>query len=124
MNYHVYIRLSHFIDARVTEMENDDGNMEEGIFIPFRKNKITKGKKAIVAKLMAVEIKKNLYASSHILLPYWGKGDELDKRREKFGYAPVVGYVRPVFNYKNKICDFRNLAGEKQIEKILGKDEH
>lgn len=120
MNYHVYLRLSHFIDARVTEMENEDGKMEEGIFIPFRKNRITKGKKAINAKLIAVEIKKNLYASSHILFPFWGKGEELDKRREKFGYAPVVGYLRPVFNYRNKICDFRNLASEYQIEKKLG----
>lgn len=120
MNYHVYLRLSHFIDARVTEMENEDGKMEEGIFIPFRKNRITKGKKAISAKLIAVEIKKNLYASSHILFPFWGKGEELDKRREKFGYAPVVGYLRPVFNYRNKICDFRNLASEYQIEKKLG----
>lgn len=37
-NYEMRIKLSNFIDSRIAEMEDDNGIMEKGIFIPIEKN--------------------------------------------------------------------------------------
>lgn len=37
-NYEMRLKLSNFIDSRIVEMEDDNGVMEKGIFIPIEKN--------------------------------------------------------------------------------------
>ena len=101
MNYLLKIRLSHFNDAQVIRYDGLDGKTEEGIFIPFRKNRIRKTKRAIIMNFFVRETKNNLYGESHIVFPYWGKGDELHKFRTRFGNAPIIGTLKPFFKVTN-----------------------
>lgn len=42
MNYELRLILTKFIEAQVTKLENADGNLEEGIFIPIERNGLYK----------------------------------------------------------------------------------
>lgn len=114
------MRLSHFIDARVIEMENADGVMEEGVFIPIKKNGIRKRKTCISVGLIASELKRNTFSYSHCIRPYWGKGKEWWKQLAQHGYYPqILGNMRPAFEKKRTIADLYNLADDKILDKIL-----
>ena len=120
MRYYISLRLSHFIDARVIEMENADGVMEEGVFIPIKKNGIRKRKTCISVGLIASELKRNTFSYSHCIRPYWGKGKEWWKQLAQHGYYPqILGNMRPAFEKKRTIADLYNLADDKILDKIL-----
>lgn len=38
MNYELALKLSNFIDARIADVEDNDGNMEQCLVIPMEKN--------------------------------------------------------------------------------------
>lgn len=40
-NYEIMLHLSSYIDSKIIEVENDEGELEEGIFIPIAKNAIS-----------------------------------------------------------------------------------
>ena len=120
MRYYISLKLSHFIDARVIEMENADGVMEEGVFIPIKKNGIRKRKTCISVGLIASELKRNTFSYSHCIRPYWGKGKEWWKQLAQHGYYPqILGNMHPAFEKKRTIADLYNLADDKILDKIL-----
>ena len=123
MRYYISLKLSHFLDARVTEMENADGVMEEGIFIPLKKNGIKKRRSSISVGLWASELKRNTFSYSHCLRPYWGKGREWWKQLAQHGYYPqILGNMRPVYEKKRTIANLHNLADDKILDNILNKE--
>ena len=120
MKYYISLKLSHFIDARVIEAENADGVMEEGVFIPIKKNGIRKRKTCISVGLFASEVKRNTFTNSHCIRPYWGKGKEWWKQLSQHGYYPqILGNMRPVYEKKRTIANLYNLADDKILDKIL-----
>lgn len=122
MDYLVSIKLSHLIDVKITEMEDENGRLEEGIFIPFKKNRIRKGNTAIRLNLIAREKKRSVYGFSHFITPNWGKGKELQDRIQKFGLAPFVGDMKPCLMRKRGFVLFRDVVNNHYIDDVLEKN--
>lgn len=123
MNYVVRINVSHLIDTQVIEVEDYDGNKEEGIFIPFKKNRIHKGKKHISLTALALEADRNTFGQSHFLIPYWGKYKEYLKRKATFGNPPYIGTMMPNRHKKNNIVNYNAMIGDDYISNILSKNK-
>lgn len=122
MDYMVGLKLSHLIDVKITEMEDSNGKMEEGIFIPFKKNNIRKGKTSIMMSMIAREKKRSVFGFSHFLVPYWGKGETLQNRIKKFGVAPFIGQMRPCSFKKKGFVLFRDMVNNDYIDEVLEKN--
>ena len=123
MDYSVKLRLSHLIDVQVLSLPNKDGKEEEGIFIPFKRNRIFKGQKSITLTLMAREKKLNTFGDSHFLVPYWGRKEELERRMEQFGEVPFVGVMKPMKYSRTRIVTYNNTANKDYLDEILNKDK-
>lgn len=102
LNYNLTFNLTKFLGSRVVDMENQDGFMERGVFIPLDMNGLHVTKRgnvnayAFVSERMGISVD----GSSHYLrlkVP-----QEALKEINKLGYElPYIGCMKP-FNHTTK----------------------
>lgn len=116
-NYEALLKLTNFVDARVQEVEDGDGNRESCVVIPLEKNCLKVSKSGhVYAKMFVSE--KAIYAGdgySHYLqlkvsLKDVGKFSDL-------GYkTPYLGRMRPSYYSKKHQADDK--YGYNKVKKL------
>lgn len=105
--------LSAYIDAKVIEVENDEGIMEEGVFIPIAKNAITVDAKTKFISSWCYMTERHLRNWSHYLKLKVDKTakSELDKLGIKppyLGWAKVNRKMLPYHQQNDKVQNISN----------------
>lgn len=99
MNNKLTIHLTEFKQARVIEVENDEGELEKGVFIPLQWNDLHETRKGTVSAQIAMFERKNnyYYGQTHSLVPMWSARfrDKMTNIGEK---ADFIGYAVPFRN--------------------------
>lgn len=100
-NYFITLNLELLNNTIVTSMDIGDKE-EEGIFIPFRPNRIHRGKYGeIIFWLFATEKRSNVYGQSHYIQVY--ASNEAYKELKKEGLNnPVIGNMKLSYKVKKK----------------------
>lgn len=117
-NYEMRVKLSNFIDSRIVELEDDNGVMEKGIFIPIDKN------------ALYVNEHKNVYFSAFVTEKMSNTGDNASHylkqktNKEHIKFLNDLGYKAPHLgsmwekNYNPKFQDsrYRDSRGEARVK--------
>lgn len=96
MNSKLTIHLTAFKNARVVEVENDEGELEKGVFIPLNWNDLHETRNGTVSCQLAMWERKNnyYYGQTHSIIPMW-TGRFRDKMIELGCKADFIGYAQP-----------------------------
>lgn len=92
-NYEMMIVLSSYIDSKIIEVENDEGEMEEGIFIPIDKNAINVDRKTKFVTSWCYVTERAYKTWSHYLKMKVDKPTK-EKMEELGMQLPYMGYMR------------------------------
>lgn len=114
INYEGTIKFTNFIGARVQEIEDDDGIVEECIVIPIEKNGFKKSRyNNVYCQLFINESRySNTFLDSHYFRLRVDK--EHCKRMEELGFkSPFVGSMKPTkFKYNQKSGESKRVSTE------------
>lgn len=123
-NYELMFMLSSFIDSKIIEVENDEGEMEEGIFIPIAKNALSVDPKKKFVTSWCYVTEKPYKTWSHYLRM---KVDRDTKQRMiDLGIElPYMGNMRVnnKFMYYNKYNNNGTKAANALVQNINEEDE-
>ena len=105
-NYLMKIKLSSYINSRVVEMENDDGVMEKGLFIPLEINNLfLSTRNTVISWVFATEKQRQaIDGLSHYLKMKVDKA-HLDKLKSLGYEPPYLGGMKRTYiatNYQRK----------------------
>jgi hypothetical protein len=96
MNNKLTIHLTAFKQSRVIEVENDEGELEKGVFIPLTWNDLHETRNGTVSCQLAMWERKNnyYYGQTHSIIPMW-TGRFRDKMVALGEKAEFIGYAVP-----------------------------
>lgn len=102
--YTMRLNLTNFFGARIEQCEDEDGNLEEGVFIPLSKNDLKKTPKgnvsayAYVNKIMFADPK---YDWTHLIRLKMSAS--FAQKMKELGYkSPYLGNIRLTENVRKK----------------------
>lgn len=122
-NYEATLRLTSFIDARVQELEDSNGNMEECVVIPLEKNGLRfTNKNHVACKLFVTErMSPSKYGETHYIKMKTNK--EHVAKMDSLGYTnPYLGEMHPTHYHKKFQDVYANLYGGKVSTEIINED--
>lgn len=96
MNNKLTIRLTDFKKARVVEVEDEEGELEKGVFIPLNWNDLHETRTGVVSCQIAMFERKNnyYYGQTHSLVPMWS--GRFRNKMVALGCKPdFVGFATP-----------------------------
>lgn len=114
-NYFLKLKLTNYINARIVEIENDDGIMEKGVFIPIDINGlyVTKDKSVYSTAFATQKTVMGTHISTHYIRHKMTK-EQVEKLKE-YGYTPpYIGNLRRDYN----VYDFQKTNDTKKDNKV------
>lgn len=119
-NYTLRLKLSAFMGSRVVELENREGVMEKGIFIPIGPNGVWHHRKSntVHANCFVNELSfPTTSGASHYVLPKIPK-TEIDKLHGLGYKVAVIGELYPTLGYKPEYAANKGKPTRLKIEDI------
>lgn len=124
-NYLLRIALTNFLGSRVMEVEDQEGMMQKGVFIPFDMNGLHETERGNVSAYFFVteRMTASVDGSSHFVKMKMKK-EALDKINELGYQTPYVGDMRPSTFKPMYQIDYLNSGGRvKQSDYFNDKKE-
>ena len=95
-NFKISLNMMKFFNARVLTSENNDGQLEEGIFIPIKDNNILRSKSGYYLNLFLPQVDiPNRLGSTHTVHIYTSKRFRTKVSKMGKVFTPVLGYMNP-----------------------------